>query len=129
MNKSHTDYMHLFVLVAFAVAQPIYDLLGKNPEFFVAHSANPALIFTMILVLSFGLALFPIFCELAVRLIGERVRLCVHWFFVFVLVFAIDPNVDETNDCVRFFYHFFRSAFRAPLYDIICALKDGSLCS
>ena len=95
--------MHLFVLVAFAVAQPIYDLLGKNPEFFVAHSANPALIFTMILVLSFGLALFPIFCELAVRLIGERVRLCVHWFFVFVLVFAIALTLMKRMTASDFF--------------------------
>ena len=85
MKKSHTDYLHLFVLVAFAVAQPIYDLLGKNPEFFVAHSAKPALIITMIVVLSFGLATVLVLSELLVRLLSKRVRTVFHWLFVFNL--------------------------------------------
>lgn len=89
MNKSHTDYLHLFVLFAFAVAQPIYDLLGKYSEFFVAHSAKPALIINMILVLSFGLALVLVLGELAARLLGEHVRRGVHWLFVFVLAVLI----------------------------------------
>ena len=28
-----TDYLHIFVLVSFAFAQLIYDILGQNPEF------------------------------------------------------------------------------------------------
>ena len=89
MNKSHTDYMHLFVLVAFAVAQPIYDLLGNNPAFLIAHEAKSAIIINMILVLSFGLALVLVLGELAAHLLGERVRRGVHWLFVLVLTILI----------------------------------------
>lgn len=88
-RKIVIEFLHLFVLVAFAVAQPIYDLLGKNPEFFVAHSAKPALIINMILVLSLGLSLVLVLGELAARFFGERVRCGVHWLFVFVLVVVI----------------------------------------
>ena len=33
--------VHLFVLSAFALAEPLFDLLGKNAEFFGA-AARPA---------------------------------------------------------------------------------------
>ncbi len=32
--------LHLALLVGVGVAQPLYDLLGRNPSFFVAHSAT-----------------------------------------------------------------------------------------
>jgi len=32
--------LHLLMLVGVGVAQPLYDLLGRNPSFFVAHSAT-----------------------------------------------------------------------------------------
>ena len=85
MNKARTDYMHIFVLVAFAVAQPIYDLLGKNPTFFVAHGAKCSLIINMIFLLSFGLALVLVLSELTIRLFSERLRCRIHWLFVFTL--------------------------------------------
>ena len=34
--------LHLVALWSIAVAQPIFDVVGRNPEFFVAHAA-PAL--------------------------------------------------------------------------------------
>ena len=45
---------HLAVLWAFAVAQPVYDLLGRNPTFFVAHRAGPADLVLFALVVSLG---------------------------------------------------------------------------
>lgn len=79
------DFLHLFVLVGFAIAQPLYDLLGQNPEFFVSHKASPALIIGMVFVLSIGVALGLVLCEFAASLIGERIRRSVHWVFVFGL--------------------------------------------
>ena len=35
------DFAHLAVLWAFALAQPLFNLLGKNPEFFAARGAPP----------------------------------------------------------------------------------------
>jgi hypothetical protein len=47
--------IHLAVLWSFAVAQPLLDLLGKTPEFFVARGNGRA----DILVLAFGIVLVP----------------------------------------------------------------------
>jgi hypothetical protein len=79
------DYLHLFVFISFAIAQPIYDLLGKYPEFFVAHSATPGLIASMILILSFGFALVLICAEIAIYTINKKAQRGVHLFFVFFL--------------------------------------------
>ena len=89
MNKSHTHYLHLFVIVSFAVAQPIYDLLGKYPEFFVAHSAKSSLIIYMIVFLSIGLALILVSVEIIARLFSERTRCGIHWLFIFVFAALI----------------------------------------
>jgi len=56
MNR-YIMWLHIFVLEAFAIAQPVFDLLGHNTEFFVAHRAGPLLIFGMTLILSLGIPL------------------------------------------------------------------------
>ncbi len=81
------DFLHLVALVGFAVAQPLYDLLGQNPEFFVSHKASPGLIIGMVFVLSIGVALGLALLELAAWLVGERVRNSMHWVLVFGLAF------------------------------------------
>ncbi len=81
------DFLHLFTLAGFAIAQPIYDLLGQNPEFFVSHKASPGLIIGMVFVLSMGVALALVLLELAAWLIGERIRNCMHLVCVFGLAF------------------------------------------
>ncbi|MEM7356188.1 MAG: hypothetical protein AAF657_35560, partial [Acidobacteriota bacterium] len=35
-------HLHLFALWGFAVAQPLLDLLGRHPHFFVVHDARPS---------------------------------------------------------------------------------------
>ncbi len=47
--------LHIFALWGFAVAQPLYDLIGRNGAFLVAHRAGPATIVTLVLLLSLGL--------------------------------------------------------------------------
>ncbi|GJL70451.1 MAG: hypothetical protein NPIRA06_30860 [Nitrospirales bacterium] len=87
-------FLHLFALVGFAVAQPLYDLLGQNPEFFVSYKASPGLIIGMVFVLSIGVALGLVLLELAAWLVGERVRNSLHLVFVFGLAFltALPPT-------------------------------------
>jgi hypothetical protein len=88
MNRNRVvlvDFLHLFVFAGFAVAQPLYDLLGQNPEFFVSHKAGPALIIGIVFVLSVGVALGLVLCEFAASIFGERIRRSVHWVFVFGL--------------------------------------------
>ncbi len=88
MNRNRVvlvDFLHLFVFAGFAVAQPLYDLLGQNPEFFVSHKAGPALILGIVFGLSVGVALGLVLCEFIASIFGERIRRSVHWVFVFGL--------------------------------------------
>lgn len=90
------EFLHLFALAGFAVAQPLYDLLGQNPEFFVSYKAGPELIIGMVFVLSIGMPLGLVLLELAVWPVGERVRNSLHLVFVFGLAFlTVLPPVQR----------------------------------
>jgi hypothetical protein len=54
-------------LWAIAVAQPLFDLLGANPEFFIAHRAGTADVVLLTLALA---VLLPSVLVLAVWLVG-----------------------------------------------------------
>ena len=88
-KKSYMDYLHLFVFVAFAIAQPLYDLLGKYPEFFIAHSAKPGLIIGMIFFLSFGLPLVLVSIESSLHSINKQGQNGSHLVFVLALTVLI----------------------------------------
>ncbi|MSO78360.1 MAG: hypothetical protein EXQ79_01995 [Acidimicrobiia bacterium] len=45
-----TDAAQLFGLCGFAIAQPLFDLLGRNPTFFVAHDVDGMNLITFALV-------------------------------------------------------------------------------
>jgi hypothetical protein len=75
--------LHLLVLWSFAVAQPLFDLLGKNGEFFAARGSTrwDAIVFALVLLFvppAILLALESIF--------GRSVRWAVHSVFVAGLV-------------------------------------------
>ena len=46
---------HLVGLCTFVIAQPLFDLLARSPEFFVAHRAGPADLLGLIAALIFTL--------------------------------------------------------------------------
>jgi Sulfatase len=62
-----TEGFHISVLWSFAVAQPLYDLLGRQPEFFAAHMAGPADLVAFVLLLSVAP---PLLYAAALSLIG-----------------------------------------------------------
>ena len=66
--------MHIAALWALAVAQPLFDLLGDNPEFFVAHRAARADILRLTLVLGFVLPSCLTLCVWLSGLIGTTAR-------------------------------------------------------
>src|SRR4051794_14082095 len=80
------DFAHLAVLSCFAVAQPVFNLLSDNPEFFAARGA-PSFD-----VISFGFLailvppLLGIALELLAGLIHRRARQAVHVLLIAVLV-------------------------------------------
>jgi hypothetical protein len=52
-NKTAIRILHIFTLWGLAVAQPLYDILGKHAEFFVARSSGPTDILSFIALVSF----------------------------------------------------------------------------
>lgn len=73
---------HLLALSSIAVAQPVLDLLGGSPTFFVAHTAGPA---EVLLVALLAIALVPtvlIAAELVVALVSPRWAWRVHLVLV-----------------------------------------------
>lgn len=62
------EALHLAGLCTLAVAQPLFDLLGRSPEFFVAHDARPGDLLGLTIVLCLGLPA----CWLPVLGIGRR---------------------------------------------------------
>ena len=73
---------HLLALASIAVTQPVLDLLGGSPTFFVAHTAGPA---EVLLVALLAIALVPavlIGLELVVALVSARWAWRVHLVLV-----------------------------------------------
>jgi hypothetical protein len=72
------DALELFVLAGFAVAQPLLDVTGKAPDFFLFNrvTRGDILVLLAAIVLLPPLALWLV--ELAARLAGDRARRLVH---------------------------------------------------
>jgi arylsulfatase A-like enzyme len=72
------SYLHLAVLSAFALAQPLFNLLSDNPEFFAARGSTAAdvIVFAVLLVALPPAVLLAI--ELAVGLAGAAARRGAH---------------------------------------------------
>jgi hypothetical protein len=77
--------VELFVLSGFAIAQPLLDVTGKSPDFFLFRRADRL----DILILVLGVILLPALviwtAEVAVGLVSERVRRFLHLAAVFGL--------------------------------------------
>lgn len=65
--RPRVESLHVWVVASFAVAQPLYDLLGKQAEFFVFQNAGRAEILGLVVVLS---GLVPLALIAGVRLAG-----------------------------------------------------------
>ena len=91
------DGVHLFLLSSFAFAQPLYDLLGRNAEFFVARRSEPV----DVLVLAAGLSLLIpaifLLIEGLAGLLGERIRKRTHYLLVGALVTTIVPGPPQAS--------------------------------
>ena len=83
-KSSIINRLHILTLSAFAFAQPLYDLLGKNAEFFAVRTTGiyEALLLTLFLSLFIPAALIAII-ETG-RLFGQQV-----WLFLHALVTAL----------------------------------------
>ena len=73
-----SDSLHIFVLVGFAVAQPLFDLLARNAEFFTFRQATWGDIVALVVILSVLLPLGLIGVEGIIGLFSHRLRRWIH---------------------------------------------------
>lgn len=68
------EWAAFFTLAGFAIAQPIYSLLGQNVEFFVAHKVERWTLLAFVFVLSFGIATTLAFIVAIAGKVSNRLR-------------------------------------------------------
>jgi hypothetical protein len=83
------DALYIFVLCSFALAQPLFDLLSRNAEFFVVRRSEPMDVILLVVILSIALPLPVVLVEGVAGLCGRRVRKRVHGVATACLVAAI----------------------------------------
>jgi hypothetical protein len=84
-------FFELFALVGFVVAQPMLDVLGKAPDFFLFRQAGRAEILALVLWLA----------ELAAGLAGEWARGITHLLLVAGLLAVLALEVGKSLTPVR----------------------------
>ena len=94
-SRFFVDALHIFVLFGFAIAQPIFDLLSRHPEFLVSWQTKPIHLIAIILTLSILLPLPIIAIEAISTIFGRRFRGIVHGFFILPLFFVLFLQVSK----------------------------------
>jgi hypothetical protein len=85
--------LHVAALSAVAVAQPLFDLLGRNAEFFVARGSEPIDIWLLVLALILAIPALALLVELPVRLAGVLAYRVVHSVIIGALFAALAVQV------------------------------------
>ena len=67
-NAARFEVLHVVALWSLAVAQPIFDLVGRSAEFFVAHDTRPGDLLALVALLCLG---GPAGCVLLIHLAGR----------------------------------------------------------
>ena len=74
-SDARFEALHVVALWSLAVAQPIFDVVGRSPEFFVAHDTLPGNLLLLVAVLCLGApAVLLLFVHLVGRVGGPRWR-------------------------------------------------------
>ena len=89
---------HLAALSAFALAQPIFDILGRNPEFFAVRGSTATEIVLFALVVAFALPTALVALELAASFLSRRLAQGLHLLFVGGLVGLVALHVLAKTD-------------------------------
>jgi hypothetical protein len=90
------DLLHVAVLSAFAVAQPLYARLAERPHFLVDLKTTPVEIALTCLLLSLGVPAILALAELLARLISKSARQAMHAVIVFVLLTCLGLPIAKS---------------------------------
>ena len=88
-------FLELFALVGFAIAQPLLDVLGKAPDFFLFRRDSRADILLLVLAVTVLPAVCLWLVELAALAGGERLRRALHLLMVGGLLAALSLEVGK----------------------------------
>ena len=88
---------HVVVLCAFAVAQPVFDLLGSNPTFFVAPEAGGAELVVLALLLVVGPPLLVLLLVAALGVATGRPRGALLVAVAFLVATAVLPPLHRAT--------------------------------
>ena len=92
--------LHIAVLWALAVAEPLFDLLGRNPEFLGARGSAPGEIVALALAVTFVVPAAVLAAEWLVGLASERLAWLLHLACVGALAAAIALQVVDLGGAV-----------------------------
>lgn len=81
--------LHIFALNGFAIAQPVFDLLGENTDFFIARGSQSVDLVVLAMVLVFGLSVVMTGVYALLSVISKRALLLSHLTLIAVLVAII----------------------------------------
>jgi hypothetical protein len=87
----------LLAVSGFALAQPLFDILGRNAEFFAVRGSTPSDIVLFALVVTFGPALALLAVEVAVGVGSRRAALVLHHVFLGALGAVFGVQVLKRN--------------------------------
>jgi hypothetical protein len=85
----HRAALHLGALAALAIAQPLFDLISKNPDFLAARRLIGSQVVALGLVLVLVPPLLALAVEALVGLVSRALRALVHLLFMALLVALI----------------------------------------
>jgi hypothetical protein len=86
LRREVWPFLELLILCGFVIAQPLFDVTGQSPEFFVFRHVGASEILLLVVVVTLLPALVLWALEVAAGLLGERVRRVVHLAFVTALL-------------------------------------------
>lgn len=81
--------LQIFALCSFAISQPLYDLFGTTPDFFVANGVSAKLLFAAVLFMAVGIPVALAGILVLMRLFGVRFGHCCYLIVVAALAALI----------------------------------------
>src|SRR6476660_1239374 len=87
--------LHLGVLYALAVSQPLLNLLGNNVDFFTSRQLSSGKVLWFAVVVGIGIPIVLYLIDLVAGLISEHVGWVVHLVLVFGLALLFTAQISR----------------------------------
>ncbi len=102
-NRRWSEFLHVFVLTSFSLAQPIFDRVSRKMVYLEDQAITAAAIWWLILTVSLAIPGLIVVVEFSAGLIGQRSREWTHAGVVYLLLVAFGMPIANT---VKFFNGF-----------------------